>query len=309
MLLAEFAVDPDTIADWKALALIEARFGFHNGAVIPEFPKTWLRDLSQKARKELYGSAQYSKVEERLRDLKQGYLVGSGRPYLGDKSWFENARAQRDGKPFHRIVTPHEADADDVCDIWGLSDSDFDDLHDTQIQKKAKSYSEATCLLLANSKSIKFVDPYFSGRRGYQKGLRCLLEAAGMGKRRNFAKVEVHTSDLAVEKGKPFDLEHEKSLVRQNIPPLLTAGFEVIFYWWKDSGKKEVHPRYLMTERAGIRFDRGFNIPSELDAQEGVTDVTMMKPQKLNTEWNRYRPEATVFQSLDNFRVVGTAQE
>jgi hypothetical protein len=306
MLLAEFAVDPDTITDWKELTLIEARFGFHNGAVISEFPKSWLRDLSQRARKDLYGKAEYLKVEKRLADLKQGYLIGSGREYTGDKSWYENACAQRDSKPFHRIVTPHEADADDVREIWGLTDKDFDDLHDTQIQKKTTSYSEAALLLLANSKSIKFVDPYFSGRRGYQKGLSCLLEAAGMGNRHNIAKVEIHTSDLAVEKGKGFDLEFEKSLIRKHITPLLTAGFEVKFYWWKDLGKKEVHPRYLMTERAGIRFDRGFNIPSELDAQEGLTDVTMMKPQKLNTEWNRYRPEATVFSLIDKLKIVGT---
>ena len=89
------------------------------------------------------------------------------------------------------------------------------------------------------------------------------------------------------------------------LPRELVKGFAVDFFWWNDPDTREIHPRYLLTDLGGIRFDRGFEQPSDHDQRAGMTDVCMMTRQKVDKEWNRYRKEASRFELVHSHRVTG----
>lgn len=81
MILEEFAFNPEALKEWRDLKTVTMNFGFHNGAVISSFPKNWIVTLKQKAEIELNGKAEYLRVIERLRIIKEGILIKSGREF------------------------------------------------------------------------------------------------------------------------------------------------------------------------------------------------------------------------------------
>ena len=104
MILEEFALNPEAIKEWRDLNTITMNFGFHNGAVISSFPKNWLATLKQKAEIELNGKTEYLRVIEKLRIIKEGVLIKSGREFKPEHDWINNSIMQHEQKPFHKII-------------------------------------------------------------------------------------------------------------------------------------------------------------------------------------------------------------
>jgi hypothetical protein len=58
--------------------------------------------------------------------------------------------------------------------------------------------------------------------------------------------------------------------------------------WWDDKGVGELHPRYLLSEKGGVRLDRGARIPPDLAQQGHDTDVCMLTDDFVKQIESRY---------------------
>jgi hypothetical protein len=80
---------------------------------------------------------------------------------------------------------------------------------------------------------------------------------------------------------------------------------KIEFFWWDDDGIAEIHPRYLVTEKGGIRFDKGFVEPNIVDQQEAETDVLMMTLKMTASVSQKYREESSPYNVVDKHVLNG----
>lgn len=304
MILGEFAVNPDAIKEWRDLKVITMGFGFANGAVISLFPKNWIAGLKHKAETDLKGTREYLSVIEKLNYIKNEVLIKSGREFDPKQDWISNSILQHGKKNFYKIV--HVDSVAGHSEVIGFDDLDvaiFKDLREGKIQRKASVFADVSRLLLVNSKNIQFIDPFFSAKdTKYFKTLEEMLRTAGYFERENVS-IQIHASYMhsKVE----VDIESEKFNINKYFKSIIPAGKKIEFYWWNDEGSAEIHPRYLITERGGIRFDRGFAEPNDFNQQESETDVAMMTSNMVNSVTPKYKEDSSPFKVVDKYIVHG----
>mgnify|MGYP000662688467 CR=1 FL=1 len=310
MILGEFAVNPNVITDWKDLKVITMNFGFEHGAVISSFPKAWLKSLQQKAKSELQ-EVEYSRVVERLRAIKDDVLIKSGREFKPECDWIQNSLIQQKNKPFYKIIHDGElADHPEVISFDLVDKHVFKDLREGKIKRYADSFAEVSKLLLANSKSIQFIDPYFSAKgkngklnEGFIKSFKAMLNVAGVFNRNNITSIQFHTSYKHSKT--EVHIEGEKEMLDAHYRKLIPSGQQIEFLWWNDEGTGEIHPRYLVTEKGGIRFDIGFVEPTPIEQRESETDVSMMTIKMISLISQKYREGSSSYKVVDRHIVQG----
>ena len=301
MILGEFAINPEAIQSWTDLRIISMRFGFENGAVISDFPKPWVATLKQKAEQELKGTREYLAVVERLNRIKKEFLINRVRAYDAADDWVSNAMVQNKELEFHKIIDINAAKGVDAFD--DIDERLFEGLREGSIHRYAADLAQAACLLLENSKKIKIIDPFISPHRGCQKSIKEIINVIQKGNRAQNIQLELHTSSR--RSGKDVDVAKEKSEIDTIYQSLVSAGMSFRVYWWKDDETNELHPRYLVTERGGIRYDRGFIEPNELSEKDSETDVSMMTQKRANEVWGTYTSESSKYEVIDSLEIVG----
>jgi len=313
MILGEFAVNHEAIIEreLRDLSAITMLFGFHNGAIISSFPSNWLAKIKDKARSELDGTTEYLRVIEQLDFIKKNILIKSGRGYDGNNSWLENALTQQEEKPFFRIIhsdsSPSHAE---VLSFDKLDQRVIENLREGKVKRDATSLAEVSRLLLANSNNIQFIDPYFSAQanngklnQGFFKSFEQMFNFARVFERNNIASIHIHTS---YKHGQTeVDIEGEKEILNKHYKKLVPSSQSIKFFWWDDEDTGEVHPRYLVTEKGGIRFDRGFIEPASHEQREAETDVSMMTTKMIALISQQYRKESSSYTVVDTHIVQG----
>jgi len=311
MILGEFAVNPDAIKEWKDLKFITMNFGFEHGAVISSFPKAWLKVLQQKAKSELK-DVEYSVVTERLKVIKDEAIIKSGRAFKPEYDWIENSLLQQKNNPFYKIIHDSElADQAEVISFDSLDKHVFKGLREGVVKRDAASFAEVSRLLLENSSNIQFIDPYFSAAKGstgkldtgFFNSIKAMLSTAGVFKRTNIRDIQVHTSYKRSQT--EVDIKEEKKILDEHYKKIIPLGKSIEFTWWDDEGTSEIHPRYLVTEKGGIRFDRGFVVPVSHEQREAETDVCMMTTEKNIDISLKYREETSPYNVIDRHIVQG----
>jgi len=303
MVLEEFAVVPSVINEWSDLKIMSLFFGFQNGAVIPTFPRNWMSYLKTKAANELKDSDndEYNRVTERLNYLKDNCLIRSGRDYdtQNNKSWIENALTQHKIAPFYKIICNEDTNGSpDVIKFEKLDARLLSGLRAGKYKRNAETLANNARLLLLASKHIKIVDPYFTYKKGYKHTLEQIISVSDLANRQNIADFTINTSSI---RGKnEINIENERKKFIDMFGQIIPEGKSITFNWWNDNLTKEIHPRYLLTERGGIRYDRGFQEPHDLEEREHKTDISMMTQQETNESWNQYTEE------LSHFKIVRT---
>lgn len=307
MILGEFAVNPDAIKEWRDLNIFTLRFGFEHGAVISLFPKEWIGTLKQKALNDLNGTAEYLKVIERLDYIKKEVLVKNGRDWDAHKDWINNSIEQHKKRNFYKIVhTDNVLGHSDVIVFDGLDGAILRDLREGKIKRKASVLAEASRLLLVNSKNIQFIDPFFSARdTKFFKTLEEMLRVGDFDGRNNVS-VQIHASYK--QSDRQVDIDDEKQRLDRYLKPRLSTGKNIDFYWWNDNDTAEIHPRYLITEKGGIRFDRGFAEPNDFDQREADTDISMMTNSMVNSIAPKYNEASSTYKVEGKHTVHGEKQ-
>ena len=279
IVIGEFAVNPECVCSIGDIRDLEKRFGFRHGAVISEFPRSWIAEVKEQAQR--LEEPTRTAFKDRVSRLRETAMVRMGRNGTGT-DWLARTLQSHSTKPFHAIL--HKVDEGPCRCFADALDDDalFSVLREAKVTRSAQSLVSAIQPLVQGSERFALIDPYFKPDRYFSKFVEELIRCATAVTRKRIY-IDVHlesVSNVGVDASEIFSFGE---WVAQ-----LGTQLTVTVSWWKDQGNGELHPRYLITERAGVRFDRGFKIPSDMDQQNHDTDVIMMTDAMVKEVESRY---------------------
>lgn len=248
------------------------------------------------------GDIEKKRIEERLTTIDEK-LVSKNRPYDGNMPWLENAEAEHKRKPFHAIISrtnPREHQAvllseelDETNPLWAVH-------RETRIPRTPTAMSQAIAPLLSASTRIVFVDPNFGPEKArYRRTLEAFLSVAVL-ECPTITSIEFHLEEKATAE---FFFQESRRL----LPGIIPKGTRVRFVRWRQLTRgDELHPRYVMTERGGIRIDAGLDVGADGE----TTDVTLLEPTLYHQRWKQFQknqlPEENAFEFVDEITIIGT---
>jgi hypothetical protein len=304
-MLQEYAIRPeDFTTDWRTFNFLKDKFGILLGRVISDFPRgEWVRLALDKC--QLHGPkrskvvAWFEKIDGPEPQVNSKYvvLVDRGRQYHETDTWTENASREHKVRPFCAVISDNQSAEIEAhgtneiwdSDIWGVDTGDV-------IERKADKVAGAVRPLLKYSTEILLVDPHF---RAYEKKYRKSFESIARAIDEECVEVnrfEVHLSVAGKHKDRD-PIEDFARYSRENLSPLLPDGMQVLLYRWENMPRKErMHPRYVLTDLGGIRYDYGLDAPKE---ESQTTDVQLLTPNIYEKRWDDYQVGRSPFKLHD----------
>ena len=263
----EYAVEPQTYVGWAARSpLFCDSFGYEAGRLISRFPANWVALALQHFERMPDGLRRKS-AEIWLPLAKKKIIpAGDDRTYDRNTPWLTNAVREHLKREFAAVISESASQDRPFC----LSQRDLSDENElwrvsrcNRLDSKPHALATALGPLLARSKEVLFVDPYFlkgeSQKRRWLDPLRAFLRVAfdsDVQKRR----VEYHTTDKRSGTSDWFS-DHCRT---QEVHRYLPRGREIRLVRWRErnDGEDLFHARYILTELGGVRMDPGLDIHS-----------------------------------------------
>jgi hypothetical protein len=300
VVLGEFAVNPACISSGADVSLCQKVFGFEHGAVISDFPNGWYKDIRSRFN-QMPDPDRGHYLSKLL--LLRDRAVARVRPSEPGSSWIEQALSSHADYPFHAILDEAES-----ASCHGYANAMDDEnlrsgLRENKVPRNATDLIKSFRPLVVSSDKFCIIDPFIKPDPAHKNFLRELVAV-----RRTVSKTTLHL-DLHMEFDNDPREKRDGSLASKSMFKSWASdiGENIIFtlHWWNDGGVGELHPRYLLTERGGVRLDRGAVVPPQLDQQDHDTDVSMMTDdfvKKVERRYNgTYRPLA--LKEKDTFRI------
>ncbi len=299
IVLAEFAVNPACICSSADVSLCQKVFGFEHGAVISDFPNGWYKNIRERA-KQMQEPDRENFLGKLL--LLRERAVARVRPSVAGGSWLEQALASNAAHQFHAIIDEVES-----ANCRGYAAAMDDEnlrsgLRENKVPRNATDLIKSFWPLVVSSDRFSIVDPFIKPDHAHKNFLRELV-AARRSVNRSLLYLDLHMEFDDDPREKRDGSLASKAAFRSWANDV---GENLVFtlHWWMDGGVGELHPRYLITERGGVRLDRGAVIPPLLDQQDHDTDVSMMTDHFVKEVERRYsgtyRPLA--LKEKDSFR-------
>jgi hypothetical protein len=297
-MIHEFALDPGVLSNWQSFRFFIDQFGVHHGRMISRYPGKWKKMVYEKAA--ACGDIERKRIEAALQTI-DSKLIRKERPYEPLHPWLTNAIAEHGRDPFRAVISrdfPTASDyflaADEINEntlYWRVQRED-------RCQRTAVNLAEKLKPLLLVSDEILFVDPHFDPsasryRRPLSEFFRTILQRTSLP-----ASIEYHIS--AKIKSGHF-ANHCIPEVQRILPSSLSMH---IFRWQQQSQGDTLHPRYLLTERGGIRIEHGLD---ESNNSSETTDISLLDVSLYNERWNDYHISTSSFQCADIFNITKTS--
>lgn len=201
---------------------------------------------------------------ERLVKTASAFAPRRGRVHWNPTfPWLMNAEQEHINRAFHAIVTrenpgnrPHLIAEDQINEEspperWRVDRS-------REIPRKGDDMAAALAPLFGLARTVLFVDRNFAPLdAGYRNGLTALLRRLWECCRdRTGLRVEYHTGD-----NNPTPKHHHLAaefvrLCSGNLPAAVPQGMKLKFVRWR---YKELHDRYVITDRAAVSFGQGLD--------------------------------------------------
>jgi len=283
----EYALDPRSIDNWPTLRSVSENFGPSRGRLLSKFPSNWAREALESV---MARPGDKLRIVEKLRDIEKN-LLRTKRSYNYDMSWMSNALSIQPDEPFHAIIAKTDCDHPCFLHIDELDQSNplwKVDL-DGSIKRIASEIARVSSPLLSISSEVVFVDQHYSSTAKHGKPLSALIAAARNGKK--LSRLEYHLN--AQDNHAAFQSGLEKQLKYID----LKLGEEITFIRWQciDEGEN-LHPRYILTNRGGLRFDFG------LDEGNGTTDYCRLGEDLWRKRLEQFKPDSKEFNFVDAWR-------
>jgi len=292
-MLHEYALDPNVLNTWQSFRYLIENFGVSEGRIISQYPKKWKRMVYEAC--SACKDVELSRIEQRLADIDDK-LLKCACPFDPALPWFTNAEKCRDS--FRAVISganPNRHDnvliADDIqCNepLWGVP-------REKPVERVAGTMAACAAKLLAHAREILFVDPHFDPAKSrYRNTLKAFLEKVTDPSR--VKRIEYHVANSLPDEY--FQQEYTEKVSR-----LLRLGITVRFIRWQEAdGGDSLHPRYILTELGGIRFEHG------LDEEPGgpTVDVSLLDAALYKKRWKDYQKESTSFVYVDEVAVTGS---
>lgn len=295
-MIHEFAVDPDALAGWHNFRYLVEHFGVENGRLISRFPKNWKRMVYEACNSCL--PVEKKRIEEGLRGI-EAKLLASGRSYDQSSPWPPNAIRSHAERPFRAIITtPERAGSNPLLDVSVLCESTeaWAVPRGVAINRNAKDLGRAAQALLNCSREIRLVDPHFSDAARFGRPLTEFIRHACAGRPLRLLEYHLKEDGCTAEAFK-------SQLLRQQPYMNLSNEVEIHFIRWNqlDDGDA-LHPRYILTDLGGLRFEHGLD-----EGDEGeTTDVECLATAIYRERWQQYHPDSGCFDLVDAWVVTRT---
>ena len=296
----EYALDPSTLRRWDDFRYLVDQFGMSQGRLISKFPAKWKKAVYEACAG--ISPAERSKIEIGLRriDVK---LYASGREYISDLDWIQNAIRSNEDRPFRAIITV----AEKAQIHGGLDHSSLSDMTDEwqpgilPVRRSAIDMAAAAEKLLKSSSHIVFVDQYYSCMARHGRPLSAFLRYAIKGA--SIKRIDYH---LGCSASSGWFEEKLREQVRfLNLP----EEVKMVFYRWKEKPRgEEFHGRYILTELGGIRFDVGLDDSQDTPGIQ-TTDVAALDHATYLLRWSQHGPNSTAFDPVDAWSLTNHGVE
>ena len=296
-LLREFALQPSLLNNWKDFRFYFDHFGIHRGRLISRFPKKWKRMVYESVSSNV-GEIDRKRIEERLKFIDDK-MIRMNREYDGNQNWLQNAEQSYNVFPFHAIIASENPDnheyvlisdnIDEQNTLWRV-DTEF------AVPRNPESLAVIVSQLFQISHEIFFIDPHFGPDAGrFRITLEHFLETA-FRTGNHFSRIEFHLAANATS-------EFFETECNARLPHIIPDGIAVTFKRWRQLDQSErLHPRYILTDKGGFRFEGGL----DAGAEGQTVDVSILNPTLYQQRWADYQTDTAAFEFVDKVEIIGT---
>ncbi|NLU99235.1 hypothetical protein B6N13_14210 [Marinomonas sp. UCMA 3892] len=263
MLHLEFAVSPEQVRSIHDINLLEARFGFHKGALISLFPKKWIKSCLDS----LTGNEiERKQFVEKITANKDILLSNFGRNYGAYQDWSEAAWVSHSERSFHKLIDRNMRENNIYLDsIQSIADNDMS--YSTMFPRCADSLALAARALLLNAEKVTLYDPYFDiSNNGCKKTLKAMMEIC----QKPDVEFHIYAKEGKLSAWRIMQPAFESFMVN------MINERKLFFYSVDDNGSGFMHDRGLFTVKGGLIYDRGFLEPHDHTQREELTNIIPM---------------------------------
>lgn len=296
-MLYEFALDPGVLNNFQTIRYFLEKFGIHHGRLISRFPAKWKKLVYECCAS--CGDIERKKIEESLVAV-DAKLVNSNRSFDGNLPWLNNAENQHNIKPFHAIISssnPRNVSVILIADNLTETNTLWNVPREKVVSRKAKDLAKYVQPLLQIASEVLFVDPHFDpSEPRYRNILSHFVQSININMTR---RIEYHL-------GNKIRKDHFQDTCSKYIPDILPKGLEVKFIRWERiEGCDALHPRYILTDKGGVRIERGLD-----EGRDGeFTDVSLLDWNVYAQRWKEYQLATSTFKHVDEIKVTGIQGE
>lgn len=304
-MIYEFAVDPVAMNNWQNFRYLNDNFGVEHGRLISRFPGKWTKMVHAACNDNYHcgkiSTMQLHSIVDRLKNINHK-LVRFNRAYNSEKEWLENAEEQHSISEFRAIISINNPngqpyilnayDIDEANDLWNVPREEV-------VRRKANELAACAKMLLMASKEIIFVDPHFNPTQSqFTKTFSHFIDFAFENKRPQ--RLELH---VKYDRSKSFEVW--KNNCQNKLPQIVPKGYILkVMRWTERNEGDRQHPRYVLTEIGGIRYDYGLG--EWYGESEGkTTDVSLLAQNVYKLRWNDYQNDTTTFELMDKVVIEG----
>ena len=251
-MLHEYALDPSVLTNWDSFRYFIENFGVSKGRMISKYPKKMWKQMVKESCEKYCRPIELLKVINYLEKMDDKFLQTQCK-FEPSLSWFVNAETNRSA--FHAVISNENPNhhenvivADDIqydSPLWNAP-------REKPVLRTSREMAACAEKLLVNAKEILFVDPHFDpSARRYLNTLKAFMEK--IPEPGKLKRIEYHIS-------KKLSAVFFRDELYENVPSILNRDVSITFIRWEKADKGDsLHPRYILTDRGGIRIEHGLD--------------------------------------------------
>lgn len=288
-MVREYALDPQVVATADRVLGGRLRSGFKmgQGRIMARYPKKW-RQLVWDAFHDT-SDMDRTRLEVLINEIFE-FTAGRGEVCWDPDaaSWLDNAVVEHQRLPFHAIIAgsnpgnhPHiltaEAVLEESASLWATDRS-------CVVKREAGLLADTIAPFLKRCSVLVFVDQHFGpDKYRYRRTFEAFFDRMEKRPGTPPTRVEILTGASKTGCRSFFETECQERLSR-----CVPLGMQVVVRRLNEKPEGEgLHPRYVLTESGGVRFDHGLD-----EGKRGQTDDLELLERGLYVKrWRQYVDE------------------
>ena len=246
------------------------------------------------------------RIELLLTQISVKLLRRTGVTYDPTGTWIDNAEREHARDPFHAIVAPSNPRGRPYILDPGLVDETDERWRverERAVPRDPVAFGRASAPLVSISREILLIDPHFNPSEERWRVSLAELLAPLAGRCAAVSRVEVHVTDMKENGQIKWALAWYLDECERRLPACVPAGLRVaVIVWRQRVGGEKLHPRYVLTERGGMRFEVGL----DEGAPGQTTDVSLLGETLHQERWQQYQRGTAAFDFVNQVEVVGS---
>jgi len=250
------------------------------GRLISEFPSDWREIVCRRAYD--VSSTKAASIAARLKpspglaSVKK--WIPTSRAFDRGKDWLSNAERHESSRPFDVIVArknPRDKGSVLVAGEFAKDQPPWKTNTQKEVPRTAESLLDCVRLLFQASNELMLVDQNFDAAEPRFRDPFAALVGARDGAK-PWQRCELHVGHPLTKQGSldKAVLGNRIHHMRYHLAALVPKGSTLrVCFWYRKSGGKKLHPRFILTEYGGVQVDYGLD---EGDSGGDTTIVSLM---------------------------------